>query len=203
MVMQRTIGIGRSLARNFLATLLHRYAEDFPNKFTAPKKLRKKTDKSEVIAYRPTLVLSPQMNGSLKKDLGQGRIGGFKLTRGSTTFTGEADEPVVQRLDVQLQARIAPTSEFSKVKRLVDHLKLTLNAVSFGALNLELVDDSGATLEMTKMINISHLEESDLRYCKMVSMPDTVDNSEEVCGSFNKPIQKFTISCVSDDALWR
>jgi hypothetical protein len=202
MVMEKTIGIGRALARDFLSTLFTRYAQDFPSQFIAKKKRRNKKDGAETISYRPTLLLAPQLNGSLKKDLEEGRIGGFKLTRGSTKFTGEADEPVVQRLDVKLQARIAPTKDFSKVKRLVDHIQQTLNTISFESLNLELVDDAGQSIETTRTIDIDVLEESDLRYCKMVSLPDAADPKAEVYGSFNQPTKNFIIKCISDDGLW-
>ena len=105
MVIEKTVGIGRALARAFLSDLLARYAQDFSSRFVAEKKRRNKNERPSAISYRPTLILAPQLNGSLKKDLEEGRIGGFKLTRGSTKFTGEADEPIVQKLDVRLQAR--------------------------------------------------------------------------------------------------
>jgi hypothetical protein len=202
MLMEKTAGIGRALARNFLSTLLTRYSQDFPAQFVAEKKRRNKRDKPDTISYRPTLLLAPQLNGSLKKDLEEGRIGGFKLTRGSTKFTGEADEAVVQKLDVKLQARIAPTNDFPRVKRLVDHIQQTLNTISFEALNLELVDDAGRPIETTRTIDIDVLEESDLRYCKMVSMPDSAEPAEEVYGSFNQPTKNFIIKCITDNELW-
>jgi hypothetical protein len=202
MVMEKTVGIGRALTRDFLSTLLTRYSQDFPAKFLAEKKRRSKNDRRDVISYRPTLLLAPQLNGSLKKDLEEGRIGGFKLTRGSTKFTGEADEPVVQKLDVKLQARIAPTNDFSRVRKLVDHIQQTLDMISFEALNLELVDDIGKPIETTRTIDIDVLEESNLRYCKMVSMPDSVEPDEEVYGSFNQPTKNFIVRCITDDVLW-
>jgi hypothetical protein len=202
MLMEKTVGIGRALARDFLSALLTRYSQDFPAQFVAEKKRRNKKEKPVTVSYRPTLRLAPQLNGSLKKDLEEGRIGGFKLTRGSTKFTGEADEAVVQKLDVKLQVRIAPTNDFSTVRRLVDHIQQTLDTISFEALNLELVDEGGRPTETTRTIDIDVLEESDLRYCKMVSLPDSAEPGEEVYGSFNQPTKNFIIKCITDNELW-
>jgi hypothetical protein len=203
MVMEKSRGIGRSLARDFLATLLNRYAEEFPDLFVAEKKRRSKKEKPASISYHPTLRLHPQENGSLRKDLEEGRIGGFKLTRGSTKFHGEVDEPSVQKLDVQLQARIAPTNDFSKVKRLVDHVQNTLGLISFESLNLELVDDGGKIIENTRSIDIEGLDEADMRYCKVLSMPDFGSDTDEVRGSIDKPTKEFIIRCISNEPNWK
>jgi hypothetical protein len=40
MAMERTRGIGKALARDFLTGLMARYAEEFPEKFVAEKKGR-------------------------------------------------------------------------------------------------------------------------------------------------------------------
>ena len=109
MAMERTTGIGRALARDFLGSLLSRFADDFPERFVAEKKRRTKKEKPETIQYRPTIRFNPQQNASLKEELKSGRIGGFKLVRGKAEFQGEASEPKIQRMDVQLRATIAPT----------------------------------------------------------------------------------------------
>jgi hypothetical protein len=74
--------------------------------------------------------------------------------------------------------------------------------ISFESLNLELVDDGGKPLETTRAISISDIDGGDLRYCKMVSMPDSVGVVDEVYSSFYKPTKQFAIECVSDDKLW-
>ncbi|MEK9281159.1 hypothetical protein MTR72_16285 [Bradyrhizobium sp. ISRA442] len=205
MVMQQTRGIGRTLAKDFLTLLLLRFSEDYPDRFVAEKKRRRKADKPETVSYRPTVRFHPQMNGNLKKDLEEGRIGGFKLTRGSTKFRGEADEPSVQRLDVQLQARIAPTRDFSKVKRLVDHVRQTLSVISFESLNVELVDDSGHHLESvsTATIDIANLDDADMRYCKIVTMPEHDGEEAECYSAFHLPTKLFATKCLQTPEHWK
>ncbi|MCP1848378.1 MULTISPECIES: hypothetical protein [unclassified Bradyrhizobium] len=205
MVMEQTKGIGRTLAKDFLTLLMQRFANENPHRFVAQKKRRSKRDKPESIAYRPTVRFHPQMNGNLKKDLEEGRIGGFKLTRGSTKFQGEADEPAVQRLDVQLQAKIAPTQDFSKVKRLVDHVRQTLNAISFEALNVELVDDSGHHIDnvSANTINIANLDDVDMRYCKTVGIPDAGVEEAECYSAFHLPTKQFAMKCLQTPDHWK
>lgn len=203
MVMEQKRGIGRSLAKDFLSLLLARFADEQPSRFVAEKKRRTKKEKPESVNYRPTVRFHPQMNGNLKKDLEEGRIGGFKLTRGSTAFKGEADEPVVQRLDVQLQARIAPTKDFSRVRRLVDHVRQTLKAVSFEALNVELVDDSGQHIENVRSIGIDNLDDADMRYCKTIQIPDFGGDVDECCAAFHPPIKNFAIKCIQTASHWK
>jgi hypothetical protein len=202
MVMEQTRGIGRGLARDFLTMLMARYAEQFPDRFIAQKRRKRKQDKPETISYRPTVAFHPQMNGNLKKDLEEGRIGGFKLTRGSTKFRGEADEPTIQRLDVQLQARIAPTKDFSKVKRLVDHVRQELGAISFESLNVELVDDRGNHLDnVSTDIDIANLDDTDMRYCKTVALPYATD-AVECYSSFHNPTKQFAFKCIQTAENW-
>lgn len=203
MALEQTRGIGRALARDFLTLLMARFADEHPHRFVAEKRRRKKTDKPESIAFRPTVSFHPQMNGNLKKDLEDGRIGGFKLTRGSTKFQGEADEPAVQRLDVQLQARIAPTNDFSKVKRLVDHIRQTLGTISFETLNVELVDEGGNHLEnVSSSVKLEDIDEADMRYCKTISLPDSTD-AVECYSSFHLPTKKFAIKCIEAAEHWK
>lgn len=202
--MEQSRGIGRTLAKDFLTLLMARYAEDKPDRFVAQKKRRKKDEKPESISYRPTVRFVPQLNGNLKKDLEEGRIGGFKLTRGSTNFRGEADEPAVQRLDVQLQARIAPTNDFSKVKRLVDHIRQTLKTVSFESLNVELVDGVGHHIDniSTRNLNVADLDDTDMRYCKTVAIPDDGEQAAECYSAFHPPIKRFAIKCLQTGDHW-
>jgi hypothetical protein len=202
MVMEKSSGIGRALARSFFNTLLERYADEFPDLFIAERKRRNKKDKPETIRYRPTLVFHPQLNGSLERDLKEGRIGGFKLSRGSTEYKGEASEPVIQKLDVQLLVKIAPTNDFSKVRMLVDHVQLSLNMISFESLNIDLVDDSGNKIESTRQIDIDNLDEPDLRYCKMVNMPESIGIRDEVLDAFHEKSKLYLVSCLSDNSLW-
>lgn len=204
MVMEQTRGIGRTLAKDFLSLLLARFSEGHPDRFIAEKKRKRKNEKPETVSYRPTVRFHPQMNGNLKNDLEEGRIGGFKLTRGSTTFRGEADEPAVQRLDVQLQARITPTSDFSKVKRLVDHVRQTLNAISFESLNVELVDDSGQHMEnvSTATIDIDNMDDADMRYCKTVSIPNHGE-AAECYSAFHLPTKQFATKCLQNAEHWK
>lgn len=205
MAMEQTRGIGRTLAKDFLSILLGRFSEEHPDDFLAEKKRKRKTDKPEMVSYRPTVRFHAQMNGNLKKDLEEGRIGGFRLTRGSTKFRGEANEPSVQRLDVQLQARIAPTRDFSKVKRLVDHVRQTLKVISFESLNVELVDDSGHRVESvsTAAIDIASLDDADMRYCKTVSIPDTDEEAAECYSSFHPATKKFATKCLQTPEHWK
>ncbi|WP_092303070.1 hypothetical protein [Bradyrhizobium sp. Ghvi] len=203
-VLEQTRGISRVLVKDFLTLLLKRLAEDQPDRFVAEKKRKRKREKSETVEYRPTVRFHPQMNGSLKRDLEEGRIGGFKLTRGSTRFRGEADEPAVQRLDVQLQARIAPTNDFSKVKRLVNHVRQTLKVISFESLNVELVDDSGRHMDSisTATIGIEDLDNADMRYCKTVTIPEAGDEAAECYSSFHPPTKKFASKCLQNAEYW-
>jgi hypothetical protein len=204
MVMEQTKGIGRSSAKDFLTVLMARFAQEQPHRFVAEKKRRRKEDKPEAISYRPTVRFHPQMNGNLKKDLEEGRIGGFKLTRGSTKFRGEADEPIVQRLDVQLQARIAPTKDFAKVRRLVDHVRQTLGAISFEALNVELVDDGGHHIDnVSTTIDIANLDDADMRYCKTVSIPDDGVAASECHSTFYLPTKQFAVKCIQTAEHWK
>lgn len=203
MAMETTRGISRVMARDFIASLMARYAEDFPDKFVAEKKKRSKRERAESISYRPTLRFHPQENGSLKKDLTEGRIGGFKLSRGTTAFKGEAGEPAVQKLDVQLQARIAPTKDFSRVKKLLDHIQQTLDTISFESLNLELVDEGGQKLENTRTIDIEDINDADMRYCKKIAMPDFGAALDECYGSFHKPTKNFLLKCIQSNEHWK
>ncbi len=202
MAMERTRGISKALARDFLTALMARYAEEFPEKFIAEKKRRNAKEQAETIQYRPTVSFNPQQNASLKKDLEEGRIGGFKLVRGSTEFQGEASEPKIQRLDVQLTARIAPTEDFSKVKKLIDHVRQTLDIINFEALNLELVDEGGQTIANTKAIEIDQLDQADMRYCKTVAITDLGDDVVECYAEFYQPIMKFAKKTLNTAKHW-
>ncbi|WP_146127005.1 hypothetical protein [Labrys okinawensis] len=200
---QRTRGIGRALVREFLAHLLAKYSAENPHKFIAEKKRQRKNEKPETISYRPTLRLHPQENGSLKGDLEQGRIGGFKLTRGKTKYMGEADEAIIEKLDVQLQAKIAPTSDVKKVTALINHIKGALENISFENLNLELVDDAGHSVDSTGTIAIDALDDGDMRYCKTISMPGIGPELTECHAKIFVPIQKFAMKCLNKPEYWK
>lgn len=136
MVIEQAPGIGRVLARDFLGSLLTRFAADHPERFVAEKKRKSKGQKPEKIDYRPTVRFHPHQNANLKEDLVDGRIGGFKLVHGSTEFTGEASAPRIEKLDVQLHAKIVPTNDFLGVKTLVENLRGALSNVDFDRLKL-------------------------------------------------------------------
>jgi hypothetical protein len=200
--MERARGISRSLMRDFLTYLLGRYADEFPEKFSAEKKRRKRTEKTEVISYRPTVKFHPQQNGNLKEDLQNGRIGGFKLTHGTAEFKGEANEPTVRSMNVQLHASIAPTKEIKRVTRLVQRVRETLNKISFEDLRLDLVDEGGRHIDSTQAIDLESLSNDDLRYCKTITSPD-LGEITECYGSFHEPIKKFALKCLNAESYWK
>ncbi|RWG02556.1 hypothetical protein [Mesorhizobium sp.] len=203
MALERTRGIGRSLAKSFMADLLGRYAKEFPEKFVAEKKRRSAKEKPETIQYRPTVSFNPQPNASLKKDLEEGRIGGFKLVRGTKEFQGEADEPKIEHLDVKLTARIQPTADFGKVRSLIDHVRQSFDGIDFEALNLELVDDAGLPLANTPAIAIDNLEEADMRYCKTVPIDGLVGAVSECYDKFQDVIIKAGRAALHADKHWK
>lgn len=199
--MERTRGITRSLARDFLTSLMGRYAEERPDEFVAEKVRRKKTEKPEHLQYRPTVAFHPQENGSLKRDLEEGRIGGFRLRRGTTEFQGEAHEAKVQSLDVQLTARIIPTSNIGQVKSLIDHLRQSLDNIDFEALNLELVDDHGQEIN-TRSIDVDKLDEGDMRYVKTIPLADLGEGLLDCYADFYPPILRACKSALTDAKNW-
>lgn len=200
--MQKTRGIGRSLVRDFLAQLLARFVDEYPERFTAQKKRKNKKEKPEDVLYRPTVKFVAQENASLKKDLEDGRIGGFKLTRGVTTFTGAADEPNVQRINVQLHAQISPTENLATVSKLISRVREAVKNVSFESLNLELIDESGE-LSATQAIGVDDLGDSDLRYSKTVPIPVDSASDDECHSEFFGPTKKFAISCLVREEYWK
>jgi hypothetical protein len=203
MAMERTRGIGRALAKSFLSNLLERYAKEFPEKFVAEKKRRSAKEKPETIECRPTVVFNPQQNASLKKDLEEGRIGGFKLVRGKKDFQGEADEPKIQRLDLQLTARIIPTADFGKVRTLIDHVRQSFDGVDFEALNLELVDEQGQPVGNTKAIAMDQLDEADMRYCKTVTITGLTGTVSDCYAEFYEPVVKSAKEAIHSEKHWK
>ncbi|TIS67993.1 hypothetical protein [Mesorhizobium sp.] len=204
MVMEQATGIGRALARDFIGKLLARYAEDHPEKFLAEKKRTKKGEKPEQIQYRPTVRFNPQENANLKDDLKNGKVGGFKLVRGKTDFKGEADEPLIQKMDVELHAKIVPTANFGKVRSLVDHLRQQLERIDFEDLRLELIDEGGHPITGAGAINLDELEdEADMRYCKKMSISGLKETPKECYDEFYEPIIKFAVKALSNENHWK
>lgn len=200
---EKTRGISRILVRDFLTQLMARFSAEYPERFTAEKKRKNKKEKLEEIVYRPTVRFSAQPNGSLKKDLEEGRIGGFKLTRGTTQFNGEADEPNIQRINVQLQARISPTENISRVKKLVNHIQQDLEKISFEALNLELVDENGDPINNTQSIEIDKFGDSDLKYCKMISIPPKYASDNECNSKIYKNTIDYGLITLNKEENWK
>tara|TARA_R110002020_G_scaffold3766_7_gene16564 strand:+ start:420 stop:1349 length:930 start_codon:yes stop_codon:yes gene_type:complete len=201
--MERARGVSRALAREFLTSLMARYATDFPDKFVAEKARRSKKEKAEEISYRPTVAFHPQENGSLKKDLEEGRIAGFKLRRGVAEFEGEANEAKIQSLDVQISARIIPTDEYGKVRALIDHVRQAFDQIDFEGLNLELIDDQGHALATTKTVNVDQLDGGgDLRYVKTVPITGLEDPIDDCYAKFYPPILDAGKNAVANEKNW-
>lgn len=200
---ERTRGIGRALAKSFMGDLLSRFAKEHPEKFVAEKKRRSAKERPEQITYRPTVSFNPQPNASLKKDLEEGRIGGFKLVRGTKEFKGEADEPKIERLDVKLTARIVPTSDFGRVRSLIDHVRQSFDGIDFEALNLELVDDDGQPISNTKAIAIDKLDDADMRYCKTVPIDGLSGTILDCYDKFQAPVIKAAKSALHTEKHWK
>lgn len=204
MVMEQATGIGRVLARDFIGKLLARYAEDHPHKFVAEKKRFKKGEKPEQIPYRPTVRFHPQENANLKDDLKNGKIGGFKLVRGKTDFQGEAGEAMIQKMDVQLHAKIIPTDSVAKVRSLVDHLKQQLELINFEDLRLELIDEGGQQVTGAGAISLDELEhDADMRYCKRISITGLKETPKECYEAFYKPIVNFATKAINNQKNWQ
>ncbi|PRH85366.1 hypothetical protein C5L14_23280 [Labrys okinawensis] len=116
---------------------------------------------------------------------------------------GEADEAIIEKLDVQLQAKIAPTSDVKKVTALINHIKGALENISFENLNLELVDDAGHSVDSTGTIAIDALDDGDMRYCKTISMPGIGPELTECHAKIFVPIQKFAMKCLNKPEYWK
>ena len=203
MAMEQATGISRILARDFLGMLLTRYAEQFPEKYQAEKKRTKKGEKPEVLQYRPTVRFHPEKNASLKDDMENGRIGGFKLVRGRTEFQGEAEEAIIQKMDVSLHAKIVPTADFGKVKSLVDHIQQALDKVSFEDMKLELIDEDGSPISYPGYISIDQLDDADMRYCRKLGIPGLLEVASECYDDFYEPIFDFSRRAVFNDEYWK
>lgn len=201
--MEKTRGIGRSLVRDFLVQLLARFAEEYPDRFSAEKVRTKKGEKPETIEYRPTIKLLPQANGNLEDDLQEGKIGGFRLTRGETTYNGEAGQPDIKRLDVKLHAQIVPTKDIEGVKNLIKGIRELISQVSFENLNLELEDDDGEPIGGAGSIKVSAVDDSDLRYSKLVSIPRSAASENECISDLFSPTKDFAMKCLSTEKYWK
>jgi hypothetical protein len=203
MALEKTRGIGRALVRDFLGNLLTRFAHDFPDRFVAEKKRKSKNEKPEMLSYRPTVRFNPQPNASLKDDLENGRIGGFKLVRGTTDFQGEASEPKVEKIDVQLRAVIAPTKDMGKVTQLIKGVQAALESVAFHDFKLELVDEGGEPLRNTEMLSVESLEaEGDMRYCRTIPIAGLVGEVSECYSEFHAPVLAFAKKAIAEPGYW-
>jgi hypothetical protein len=203
MAIERTRGLSKTLARDFLGNLLARFAEDFPQKFIAEKKKRSKREKTETIQYRPTLSFNLQQNGSLQKDLQNGRIGGFKLVHGRPDFQGDATQPKIQRMDVQLHASITPTNDMGLISKLIASARSKLSGVDFEDIKLELVDEHGDPMASTQAISIKNIEDADMRYCKTLSIPNIAVGVPECHADFYEPILSFCKKVVHEEKHWK
>lgn len=200
---ERVRGVGKALVKDLLSNLMRRYAEDFPHKFTADKKLRSKKDKPETINYRPTIIFNLQENGNLKKDLENGRIGGFKLVHGRTDFQGEASQPKLRKMDIQLNASIVPTSDMGKIRSLITSVQSKLQEIDFEDIKLELVDEGGQVISQTKAVGVDQLDTADWRYCKTLSIPNTNAMIAECHEKLFSHIVEFSIKSVGDEKNWK
>lgn len=201
MIMEKATGLSKTLAKDFLVLLMGRYAEEFPEKFVAEKRRTKTKEKPEKISYRPTCRFNPQQNASLKKDLESGKIGGFKLVRGVRSFTGEASEAKIQKLNVQLAVQIAPTEDFASVKNAISAVRTLFGDVNFEAMNLELIDDDGHH-QTTQMLEIDHLDEADMRYCRTVPLISG-DNLVDCYPELQKEVVAASITTISNEKYWK
>ncbi|MBY5797763.1 hypothetical protein [Rhizobium leguminosarum] len=201
MAIERTTGLSKTLARDFLTSLMARYAEDFPAEFVASKRRKNKKDKPEEIAYRPTVRFNPQQNASLKNDLENGKIGGFRLVRGIPSFRGEASASKIQKVNVSLTAQIAPTEDFSEVRRAINVVREALSEVAFEGLNLELIDEGGHQ-HPTRMLQMDQIDEPDMRYCKTIEIKGMTGNGVECYADLQDPVLRFAKQVLQNDKNW-
>ncbi|MGV1949673.1 hypothetical protein ACQZ44_02515 [Agrobacterium vitis] len=201
MVIEKTTGLSRVLARDFLTGLMARYAEEFPANFVAVKRRKSKKEKPEQISYRPTCRFHPQPNASLKNDLESGKIGGFKLVRGVPSFRGQASSSKIHRVNVSLTAQIAPTEDFNEVRRAIILVKEALSGVDFEGLNLELIDDGGHE-HQTRMLPIDQIDEPDMRYCKTIQIQGLTEVGQECYSEFQPLIVKAAKKAIEDPTHW-
>lgn len=201
MAIERTTGLSKTLARDFLTSLMTRYAEEFPPEFIATKRRKNKKEKPEEIAYRPTVRFNPQQNASLKNDLENGKIGGFKLVRGIPSFRGEASDTKIQKVNVSLVAQIAPTEDFNEVRRAINVVREALSAVDFEALNLELIDEEGHQ-HGTRMIQMDQIDEPDMRYCKTLEIKGMTGSGVECYADLQDPIVSFAKQAIQNNKNW-
>ena len=201
-VMELTKGIGKTLARDFLADLMFRFSEDHLEDFTVEKVKTKKGEKTEHVKYRPTVRFHPQMNANLQNDLVNGKIGGFRLMRGSAQFTGEANAPEMRKLDVQLHAVISPTNDYSAVKKLVSRVQEAISGVDFVDMKLELVDEEGNAAVNPKSIKLEDMDENNMRYCRRVPVYGLGDKVAECCDKIDQTMIKEAKKIMSTQSYW-
>lgn len=201
MAIERTSGLSKTLARDFITHLMERYAEKFPAEFIADKRRKNKKEKPEQVSYRPTCKFNPQQNANLKNDLENGRIGGFKLVRGIPAFQGEASSSRIQRVNVRLDAQIAPTEDFAEVRRAINAVKEALSGVSFEGLNLELIDGDGHH-HNTRMIHLDQIDEDDMRYCKTIEIDGLPDGGAECYDTLQEPVVRAAKKAIASPKNW-
>ncbi len=133
------------------------------------------------MTFRPTVRFDPQQNANLKSDLENGTIGGFKLVHGQTKFRGEATEAMITKVDVQLEAKIIPTNKVDNVIAVANRLRSELTGIDFNQIKLDLIDAEGDAYSGLPTLDVSTINEDDMRYCKRVKY--STDKPVEECYS--------------------
>jgi len=203
-VLERASGLGKSLVKEYLAVLLRRYSKSFPEKFEAEKKVRKKGEKREMIAYVPTVRLHPQQNASLKGDMEQGRIGGFRLMRGEAKYDGPADEAKIVGTNVQLQVKLTPTGNLNDVFKTLKNVREAMSSVvDFDSYNLQLLDAGDGADHSTQLLPMETLESTDMRYCRTVKATGFKSELEQCYPKFHDEIVSKAKAFFGQAAYWK
>jgi hypothetical protein len=202
MVLERAQGLGKSLVRDYLATLLHRYAVRHPDEFVAERKVKKK-GKREVIAYHPTIRLHPQQNASLKHDLEEGKIGGFSLMRGEAKYSGPVDEAKVLKTNVRLQVKLAPTGSLDDVYKTIRNMRDAMSGqIDFEGYKLALEDGDGSS-HPTQLMPMETIDTEDMRYCRTVTADGFDDELEQCYPVFHPEIVSRAKGLISNSRYWK
>jgi len=202
-ILEKASGLGKSLVKDYLATLLRRYARNNPHLFSATKKVKKKGDRPETIEYTPTVRLHPQQNASLKNDLEQGRIGGFKLMRGEAKYNGPVDEAKIIGTDVQLRVKLAPTGSIEDVFKTLKNVRDAMSSlVDFDGYQLELVDPHDAG-HNTQLLPMETIETADMRYCRTVKANGFSTELEQCYAKFQNEIVNKAKGYFTSHEYWK
>ncbi|MBP5856081.1 hypothetical protein KAJ83_03610 [Marivibrio halodurans] len=188
-ILERASGLGKVMVRDYLAVLLRRYAKEHPDKFEAQKKVSKKGEKPETIQYSPTVKLHPQQNASLKNDMEQGQIGGFRLMRGEAKYNGPADEAKIVGTNVQLKVKLAPTGNVQDVFKTLKNVKEAMSdAVNFDSYKLDLLDTDDGDNHSTQLLPLETIDNADMRYCRTVKASGFSSELEQCYARFHEEI---------------